>query len=163
MAHIGKLFKLHFRRDLCLGCTNNRAAWPEAWNCSYDVSLSNGAVDIYRVENAIVPRSSEPDDPDMVWLGDEITQHGRTFRTRVRFVGYEQSQRLSKIVFELEHDGIARLSVEPDQSFVERCDGYTAGIFTSSNWIVHDPTFWGHPHANGTLVMVAARWNVFPP
>lgn len=81
MAHIGKSYKLQFRRDLA-NVTNNRLAYPEAFRWSS--SNTNGAVAADLI-NHVVPlvNTATNAQPPMVWQSAPRTAGGVSYIARL--------------------------------------------------------------------------------
>jgi|SRR5215471_9858869 len=81
MAHVGKRYKLQFRRDLHRDSFNDRA-WPEAWKLLVEdfAGLKGSLLDGLTV---IVIDLRKNDQPPMVWESDPIPIGGLTFTYRL--------------------------------------------------------------------------------
>jgi hypothetical protein len=81
MAHIGRDYKLQFRRDLAQ-VRNNQDAYPEAFRFTQDVGF--GAV-FQDNRNHIVPlvNTSTVDQPPMIWISQPRPVGGRDYRMRL--------------------------------------------------------------------------------
>lgn len=81
MAHVGKFYKLQFRRDLAQ-VPNHAQGWPEAFR--YSQSNTSGAIAADAINN-VVPliNLAKNSQPPMIWLSDIRTVGGIPYRMRI--------------------------------------------------------------------------------
>lgn len=84
MAHIGKFWKLQFRRDLA-NVSNNREAWPEAYTVEVfsvgGIPAFNGGIPPQLCINKLTVTQ-----PPMVWTSEAFVHLGKTYTWNLTFV-----------------------------------------------------------------------------
>jgi len=142
MAHIGKIWRLHNRRDTCLANRNHRTSWPAAMSC--DFNLRSGVADpiFYVASDIRCLTSGDPWSDQLTWASEEYTQHGRTFYFLQRFSRWDFDLQLNFYWQEVYSGETLVLAKEFSLSggvcapFVQGAGSWTDGVF------IH-PTFWG--------------------
>lgn len=160
MAHVGRRWKLHTRRDLCLQISTNQNANPEAWLCNVVVTQESPPVRIFDVFEVLTPPASEPWDSILRWRSAPTTYAGRTC--------------IIEMLQTLEMDDLGFLKIgcrllDSDENLVAewrqyrlsevQCSVGTLGVEHPTTW---DADFWGTEFALIVSGCKPARWNVYP-
>jgi len=162
MAHIGKNYKLLFRRDICLNCTNYRFAFPEAWMFSCALVSSNPENLHWNLNNVLLRPIDPPETSRPRWESEALFQHQVSFKVIAEFDGYTPLQGLTHIVIRFHTGSHYWLESVPVQFAPGRCDSYRYDTFGQGSLIVLDPTIFGGATGTGQLVIFAARWQQWP-
>lgn len=161
MAHVGKNYRLHFRRDLALGITNNRLAFPR------EVTLNFQAV---RPLHFPFPYNTGPrpsnlltleDEWPIVWRTEDVTQHGHTFKLQFRLDILDLNLQETRGVFQILGNDALRL-----QGIIAPIP-LVGGHFAYNAWrpkaegfshVDYDEEWWGEPLQSFGLNVVAVPW-----
>jgi len=161
MAHIGKEYKVHFRRDLCPNCTNYRFAFPECLRVAASWWTGTTTPTNYAFGFVLAYPTSPPRDFPLVWETNPITLHGRTFTWEVQFDEFDDAVPSMGFKYSvLDATGIVA-SGRGVNSASGVCSGWNG--FSSTVMADFDPAFWGD--ASGTWQGVLngfAGWSLYP-
>jgi len=162
MAHVGQAFKVHLRRDMCIGCTDYRKAVGEAQRMSILFSAPPTVPTVYNVERLLATLTTDPAEFPIVWETEAITQHTRTFNLRCIFDDYNLTTQLIQMTGQIVSSGTVRASWTMRNQAPGSC---IACFLTSGNtFTTYDAAYWGtsnHFVIGGSTE--AAFWNVYPP
>lgn len=88
MAHKGKYYPLHFRRDLSLNFSKTADAMPRSFRMVGNFETTEGGLTIYHISGQDLDAYPTDKDQPIVWRSQPYTEHGRTFTLEIRFDGY---------------------------------------------------------------------------
>lgn len=92
MAHVGKYYPVHFRRDLSLNAISTSDVMPKTFEMVGIAFGGAGGADAYDLNGIEVP--PYPDDKTWppLWRSEEVTMHGRTFRIELRWDDFNDDE-----------------------------------------------------------------------
>lgn len=161
MAHVGRFYKVLFRRDLSININSNRFALPEAFLFSASFSASGAPMNSYTITGAIALPTSAPDSDQPEWETPNHSQHGRTFKTRVFLHAINETTGLLEIRFEFIASGIVRATGRPEQLNLGDCRSFDVG-FSLGSWVTDDAAYWGGGTIGGGGQLDPAGWSLYP-
>lgn len=142
MAHAGKVYQLHNRRDACLGCTNYRGSFPRHRTVNFNLQLFPHPVISYLSIDTPLWLVSDPWDLQMEWASPLINQNGKTIQLRIHFHDWVQADQTTRCRLEvLANTGIV-LSLTVPNSF-QRCGGFGRDFTQSEPGVTYDAEYWG--------------------
>lgn len=163
MAHIGRQYKLLFRRDICLGCVNYRHAFPEAFLISYRLRSGPPENLEWHHSRLLLPAIDPPETARPRWESIDLFQHDVSFRITAEFDGYTPAQQLTNMIIRWHTGSNYFTEVLPAQRLVGRCGVYDYDVFGAGSATVLEPTIWGGADAAGQCFLTPAMWQDYPP
>lgn len=162
MAHVGKFYKLHFRRDLCINCVQHRRSLPEARTIDCRFSTVSVPTTEYHIDRALARPvvGTERELPEYETL--PLTMHGRTFTVRLSTVLDVLGDNETKLLWQFYSAGIVVMHFTARPQFSGRCDAYKHDQFSDGPPITDDPEFWGGFQINGNFNSSFANWEEWP-
>lgn len=162
MAHVGKVWKLLWRRDLSLNLgPTYRNAMPEAWVAQFTIATF-GITRFWLSNKVLMTPTKEYWEFDPVWESDEFVANDQQFRVQIRlFPELNYVGRITTKVF-MYTGTILRIRFTCTTG-VEFGLGVLGGLNDPRSVIeYYDAAFWGGPFAFGTWGANAARWVDYP-
>jgi len=82
VAHVGRDYPVHLRRDLNLNCFNNRNGLPRAWSCTFD--NKGGSIGLALNGKTMFCHAQDESTFEFAkWIGDYETHASRNVRLEV--------------------------------------------------------------------------------
>lgn len=145
MAHVGKLWPLLFRRDICLGCSNHRFAYPRHFVITYRFRVLSSPQVLYENLSGVPCRLTTSDDTvDPEWSTDPITENGRTWRFQMSGREWDFSRQKNLLTLRA-MNGEDLVGQQGLENLIQgRCYHMSQGLVGMSHW---DADFWDGPAA----------------
>lgn len=161
MAHVGKGFKLHFRRDVCPGVNNYNKGHPEALQLSFFNLTAGPPGPIWECKFPLLKPVSGPNDPAMIWESDPFPCNGFDLVFRVLLDHLDMPQQFVWYLLEVYESAILRFRTLGRTGDPQRCDvqRWTPLTGTPS---VYDAAFWNGGGTFFDATTTGAPWSVYP-
>lgn len=142
MAHIGKNYRLHFRRDACLGCFNYRVAMAHTWRLFGDIFRTIPELPTINVPLTNVVAVEPQDVAWPAWESGLITTAGKTFSLHIQLDGWNQPLQQTHLFLKFVRLGVTRASVILHNDLIRNCDRFSTPtpFEPLGDW---DESFWG--------------------
>ena len=161
MAHVGKLYPVLDRRDLCLNCNQNIFALPQNWKWSFDFTVVTTGSPRYMGVTGIMAVTSAPFEFAATWEGPPITQHSRTFVPRAVFEQADDGNFRTRILWQMLDGATIVAEWRGTNASIGLCNRYVFTGFQQTQW---SDAFWGGPALGGGSDMEANAvvWSQLP-
>jgi len=162
MAHVGKFYKLHFRRDLCLGCIQNNRAWPEAFRSDASIAPQQPQQPTIIIPPTLVLPVGDQTSSDLRWKSDAIMILGRPCTIRIEFAGFDLPLQRVKILWEI-WDATHRVAhKEITNETPGQCDRFFLDAGFPRPLVNDHPAWWGSQDLLASGVSRGAIWAEYP-
>jgi len=161
MAHIGKQYRLHLRRDVALNISNNRNAIPAEVFASFSAVQVDDFFHPYNTGPKLATLQTPETDFPIIWETANMTQHGHTFKMRFTLDDVDVTNGCTRGLFNIYSGGLIRLS--------QRISPFPAvgGNRAYASWqsgappsgvITYDKPYWGTDLNTIGLTIAARLW-----
>lgn len=159
MAHVGKLYKLAFRRDLG-NVSRNYNSWPEAFR--YSQNSSSGPVYVDNRDNLIpLINVAKDGQPPMVWTSNPRIYAGRPYTMRWSILD-PLFRGSNSVLFDCHFtdDGENILNWSTDERYITGSPNFCSGFGVLT---LHDSTWWRVSSTSMGWTMTAMPWSQYNP
>jgi len=161
LAHTGKDYKLHFRRDLCVNCTNYKRSLAEAYELTGLIVLPPPVSANLTVPStpAIGIGDDQPEEP--LWVTEEISLGGFDISFQLRWTDYAPSPGNTLMDLDIMNSNTVRATVRVTSFASGNCIEVSThnNIIACSNW---DAAFWGTANGAMRATLGALPWSLYP-
>jgi hypothetical protein len=152
------MYRLHWRRDLCKGCTNNNWAFPKYFHAGCFVRRSNPTLPLIQVGDVRAAPLGDEKSSSPIWSSDTIEAGGLTFNFEIRFWELNNPNNRSTLQFHWMADGISRGWLPMSNLNETLCAEYNSGIQVQSVRD-RDNAWWGATSVLATSGCLRVLWD----
>jgi len=158
MAHVGKTYPLHFRRDLCLNQSNHRLCYPKIFKSQFTVVYGSTPGTIWQTPRIFAQPVAETDGALAQWETEEITHAGLTGHMRIRVI--DQMEGIVRLYNHADwvSGGVVKCRWLCSVLSAFGCQKLEQVSLTVSAPLIYDAGYWGGAFLGGGFSGVAAVW-----
>jgi hypothetical protein len=158
LAHLGKYYRLHLRRDLCLGCLNNARGIGETQLCSFFISRSNPARPNINIQGEKASPFGDKLQFAITWRTGLIASGGTQFLVQLKLSNVDNLTQHVTVRMEFYNNGILRGWIPCANQPTGDCQSFNSGTSLIAMRDT-DHTFWGSSTVLANGGFRAAFWS----
>jgi len=162
MAHRGKTYKLLFRRDLCLGCTNYNFSLPQAFHVALRFDRNPPAFPVSQNITGNAVCNDPPTENNPTWILEGLSFFGKPADIHIQMISFNNPDQKNNFRLAI-LDGLTEVgSVQKFNDTSGRCGVITYTGSFGGTAIVIDPAWWGTSGVTLFGTLTGATWLQFP-
>lgn len=163
MAHVGKFWKLHFRRDALVNCVQHNRSWPEAFLLECALHFSGPQQPSIIIAPTVAPCVTPYDKWPAEWRTAPMNIKGSPCTVRFKFIGWDFVGGVNLTELSIWNSSHRLCHIAPTQVVGGSAASFDITGSFGRSMIVDDPGFWGSTAIDTAGTERPARWNQWPP
>lgn len=159
MAHVGRSYKLHKRRDLCIGCLNNRRAIPKDWLIDWIIAAVGPPPRAFNIQRLPLYLMSDEWSAEMAWETAELYGPQNDWLSVLTLDRIDIQEQCLWFVHELYADGDLVLKMEQRNMTTGACGSIGMGPNLPARLLYINADYWGPGDAVVVLTGSGKRWH----